>query len=116
MAISLKKLATPVLAASLLLPSLSAFADTTAAADPFNNGKPSALAMVTDLIILRPVGVVATVLGATAYVLSLPFTLPVDGEREAGSVLVGEPAVYTFYRCLGCTRPGAPQSAQTNQQ
>lgn len=104
MAFSLKKLATPLLAASLLLPSLNAFA--AAAADPFNNGKPSALAMMTDLIILRPLGTAATIVGAAAYVVSLPFTLPTGSASEAGSVLVGEPAIYTFARCLGCTRPG----------
>jgi hypothetical protein len=111
MAFTLKKLATPLLAASLLLPSLNAFA---APADPFNDGRPSALAMVTDLIILRPLGAVATVVGGVAYVVSLPFTLPVGGASEAGHVLVGEPAVYTFYRCLGCTRPGHKNSEATS--
>ncbi|MEZ5540372.1 MAG: hypothetical protein R3E63_10615 [Pseudomonadales bacterium] len=114
MAISLKKLATPVLAASLLLPSLGAFAGTVAT-DPFNNGKPSALAMMTDLIIIRPVGAVLTAVGAAAYVASLPFTLPTGSANEAGSVLFMEPATYTFARCLGCTRPGYhPSVGQDN--
>jgi hypothetical protein len=112
MGFSLKKFATPLLAASLLLPSLNTFAQSTVAADPFNNGKPSALAMMTDLLILRPLGTVATVVGAAAYVVSLPFTLPTGSAGEAGSVLVGEPAVYTFGRCLGCTRPGYHPSVE----
>lgn len=106
MAFTLKKLATPLLAASLLLPSLNAFSASTVAADPFTDDRPSALAMVTDLVILRPLGTAATAVGGVAWLLSLPFTLPVGGADEAGHVLVGEPAVYTFYRCLGCTRPG----------
>ncbi|HNN87397.1 MAG TPA: hypothetical protein PKK14_07800 [Pseudomonadales bacterium] len=113
MALTLKKLATPLLAASLLLPSLNAFA---AAADPFDNGKPSALAMMTDLIILRPLGTAATIVGAAAYVVSLPFTLPTGSASEAGSVLVGEPAIYTFARCLGCTRPGYHPSVNNDEQ
>lgn len=102
MALNMKKLAMPLLAASLVLPSANVFA----AADPFESDKPSTLAMYTDLLLLRPIGIVETGLGAVAYVLSLPFTLPVGGASEAGSVLVVEPAMYTFARCLGCTKTG----------
>jgi hypothetical protein len=120
MALNLKKLATPLLVASLLLPSVSTFAAAPVASDPFNDGRPSALAMLTDLLILRPVGTVATVAGSVAYVISLPFTLPVGGASEAGYALVAEPALYTFYRCLGCTRPGhkpvSSQAAPTEEQ
>jgi hypothetical protein len=100
---NMKKLTTPLLAACLLMPSVNAFA---IAANPFDDSHPSALAMTTDLLLLRPVGAVATVVGSVFYVLALPFTLPSGGATEAGQVLVVEPAVYTFYRCLGCTRPG----------
>ena len=85
------------------MPSMNAMA---AVANPFDESHPSALAMFTDLIILRPVGTVATVLGSVMWVVAAPFTLPVGGGTEAYDVLMKEPAVYTFYRCLGCTRPG----------
>ncbi len=101
--LNLKKVATPLLAGCLLMPSINAMAS---AANPFDDSQPSALAMYTDLIVIRPIGVVATVVGSVAYVLALPFTLPAGGANEAGKVLVVEPAVYTFVRCLGCTRPG----------
>jgi len=117
MALNLKKLTTPLLAACLLMPSVNAFA---AAANPFDDSHPSALAMVTDLVFLRPVGTVATVFGSVLYVVALPFTLASGGATEAGQVLVVEPAVYTFYRCLGCTRPGynrnqADEEAKTTE-
>lgn len=102
MALNLKKLVSPVLAASLLLPSVNALAG----ADPFEDDKPSALSMYTDLLVIRPFGIAVTAVGAVAYVVSLPFTLPVGGATEAGKVLVAEPALYTFARCLGCTRTG----------
>lgn len=103
MVMNLKKLATPLLVSCLLMPSVNAFA---AAANPFDDSQPSALAMYTDLLVIRPIGIVATTLGAVAYVIALPFTLPSGGAAEAGEVLVVEPAVYTFVRCLGCSRPG----------
>ncbi len=114
---NMKKLAVPLLAGCLLMPSINAMAS---AANPFDDSHPSALAMFTDLIILRPVGAVATVVGSVLYVVALPFTLPVGGATEAGQVLVAEPAVYTFYRCLGCTRPGynknqADEEAKTTE-
>lgn len=68
--------------------------------------RPSILAMYTDLLVLRPVGAVTTVLGAAAYVVSLPFTLPVGNATEVGNALVAEPAKFTFARCLGCTKTG----------
>lgn len=114
---NLKKLTTPLLAACLLMPSINAMAST---ANPFDDSHPSGLAMVTDILVLRPAGTVATVLGSILYVVALPFTLPVGGATEAGQILVAEPAIYTFYRCLGCTRPGynknqADEQAKTTE-
>lgn len=103
MALNLKKLASPLLASCLLMSSINVSA---AAANPFDDSHPSALAMYTDLLFIRPVGIVATVLGSVVYVVALPFTAASGGITEAGEVLVVEPAMYTFVRCLGCTRPG----------
>ena len=57
--------------------------------------------MLVDLVVLRPIGAVVTVIGAAAFVLSLPFTLPTGSTREAGREMVGKPAEYTFDRPLG---------------
>ena len=63
---------------------------------------PSGGAMAFDLLIVRPMGVVATVLGAGFFVLSLPFTVGTEnGPENAGEKLVAEPARFTFTRPLG---------------
>jgi len=113
MALTLKKLASPLLAACLLVTSATA----SAAVDdnPWDDSHPSALAMTTDLVILRPLGTVATLLGSVMWVVAAPFTLPTGSGTEAYDVLMKEPAIYTFYRCLGCTRPGYNHSAGEEQ-
>ena len=102
MSFTLKKLLSPVLAASLLLPSLNAMAATSVVEDE----TPGGLAMATDLVVLRPVGAVLTAVGAVMFVVSLPFTAPTGGVKDAGKVLVADPAKFTFARCLGCTKTG----------
>lgn len=67
---------------------------------------PSAAAMVGDLVVARPIGLVATVLGSAAFVVSLPFSLAGGNVGKAADTLVVGPAKTTFVRCLGCTRPG----------
>jgi hypothetical protein len=67
---------------------------------------PSALAMAGDLLVARPLGVLATVAGTAIYVVSLPFSLAGGNAGEAGEALVVGPARTTFARCLGCTRLG----------
>ena len=74
-------------------------------ADDFREGiddSPSAGAMAFDLVIVRPVGLVATVLGTGLFVLSLPLSL-IQGEppSDPAKKLVVEPAKFTFTRPLG---------------
>lgn len=57
--------------------------------------------MLVDLVLVRPLGAVATVIGTAAFVISLPFTLPSGSADEAARELVGKPAEYTFNRPLG---------------
>lgn len=76
-----------------------------ASADEFRenlDGKPSAGAMAFDLVVVRPVGLVATVLGAGLFVLQLPLSL-IQGEApsDPAQKLVVEPAKFTFDRPLG---------------
>lgn len=66
---------------------------------------PSMLAMTGDLLVARPVGLVATVAGAAVFLVSLPFTLAGGNVAEAGETLVIGPARTTFVRCLGCETP-----------
>ena len=67
---------------------------------------PTSLAMAGDLVLARPLLLVATVVGSVFYVVSLPFSLAGGNAAEAGEALVVGPAMSTFVRCLGCTRLG----------
>ena len=67
---------------------------------------PSALAMTTDALLVRPVLLATTIVGSAVYLVSLPFSLLGGNTAEAGEVLVAGPARATFMRCLGCTRSG----------
>jgi hypothetical protein len=67
---------------------------------------PSAAAMVFDGIIVRPITLVATVIGTALWIVTLPFSALGGNAGEAGETLVLEPAAATFLRCLGCTNNG----------
>jgi hypothetical protein len=71
---------------------------------------PGAMTMIGDLVIARPVLIATTVVGAAAYVVSLPFTLAGGNAKEAGETLVTEPAKNAFVRCLGCRQAGYNKS------
>jgi hypothetical protein len=57
--------------------------------------------MILDLVLIRPIGFVATVLGAAAFVVSLPFTIPLKQTHEAAQKMVVRPGKFTFTRPLG---------------
>jgi len=57
--------------------------------------------MMLDLLILRPLGLLATGVGSVVFVVSLPFTLPSGSAGVAACELVSEPLAYTFTRPLG---------------
>ena len=76
---------------------------------------PNEFAMVGDLIVARPLGLVMTVAGAVVWVVSLPFTLVAGHAAEAGNTLVVGPAETTFLRCLGCRNPGSVRNKDSEQ-
>ena len=57
--------------------------------------------MALDLIVTRPVGVLATIAGGAIFVLGLPFTIPSGSVKESACYLLERPAAYTFKRPLG---------------
>ena len=61
----------------------------------------SAEAITADVLIARPLGLVATVVGSAVYVVSLPFSLLGGNEKQARQKLVREPAAFIFTRPLG---------------
>lgn len=113
MSITMKKLLAPVLVASLLSHSVLV---TAGASMEDETEEPGMLAMYTDLLVLRPVGLVTTVVGAVAFVVSLPFTAPSGGMEMASKTLVTDPALFTFMRCLGCTQTGYYRSAEEAEE
>jgi hypothetical protein len=63
--------------------------------------EPSTGEVLADAVIARPLGVVGTVLGAVAFVVSLPFTIPSKTVDRAGNALVKKPFQETFKRPIG---------------
>lgn len=61
----------------------------------------SGSAMTADLVLVRPLGIVATVFGCAVFIVSLPFSALGGNTKEASQKLVKEPAVFTFKRPLG---------------
>lgn len=62
---------------------------------------PSSGAMIMDLLLARPIGLVATVVGAVVFIVATPFTLASGTWKQSGKRLVLWPAKYTFARGLG---------------
>ncbi len=60
-----------------------------------------ASAMLLDLVIVRPLSLVATVAGTGVFIIGLPFSALGGNVAESGRVLVVKPAAYTFQRPLG---------------
>ena len=57
--------------------------------------------MVVDVVVMRPLGLVATVLGTALTVVALPFTIPSGSVEKSAQELIVRPAEYTFQRPLG---------------
>ena len=94
-----RRLAAAVLIGALTLPSA-------AIAQSAVDENPTWGAMVADLFVARPAGLVMTVGGTAAYIVSLPFTLLAGAAGEAAETLVIGPGAATFVRCLGCRETG----------
>jgi hypothetical protein len=57
--------------------------------------------MVVDIVVVRPLGLVTTVVGAVLTVVALPFTIPSGSVEKSAHELIVRPAEYTFTRPLG---------------
>ena len=57
--------------------------------------------MTADLLLVRPLGIVATVLGFAVFIVSLPFSAIGGNTKQASQKLVKEPGDFTFKRPLG---------------
>ena len=93
----IKKLVTSLSLATLLLVS----APNMALANERGTESGDDISIVMDLVILRPVGVIATAAGFLVFVGSLPISIPTLSVGKTFNALVVNPAHYTFVRELG---------------
>jgi hypothetical protein len=71
------------------------------ASDPLMDEEITTENMVADALIVRPLGVCATILGVGFFIVSLPFSALGGNVKEAGRKLIVDPAKFTFTRPLG---------------
>jgi len=85
------------IAALILIP----FATESLAQDKSAQADYSAEKMIADILLVRPLGIVATVFGGAVFIVALPFSL-LGGNTEATyQSLVAAPAKFTFQRPIG---------------
>jgi hypothetical protein len=70
--------------------------------------RPTGLEMTADVVLVRPLTFVATVVGTGLFIVSLPFSALGGNAGEAGDTLVVTPFKSTFLRCLGCSQKHLP--------
>ncbi len=95
-------------AAAVAITLLAGAVSTPASADEmservFDENRVSSSAIALDMIIVRPVLLVSTVLGSALFVVATPFALLGGGIVPTFNTLVTTPAGLTFVRCPGCT-------------
>ena len=61
----------------------------------------SGAAMITDVVIARPLCLAATAIGSVFFVLALPVSVPTKSVDRTAQALVVTPAKATFTRSLG---------------
>lgn len=64
-------------------------------------GNDQALDATVDILLVRPVSLVATVIGTAVFIVSLPFSIPSQSVGATARTLVAEPFNYTFTRPIG---------------
>ena len=70
-------------------------------ADDGDRSEPTGGEMFADALIVRPMTLAASVVGAATWVVTLPFTLFSGNAGDAGKSWVLDPLGYTFVRPLG---------------
>ncbi len=89
------------LRATLLALVLAMTAASPAAAQEDTGTGDRATDMVLDVVVMRPLGLAATVIGSVLTVVALPFTIPSGSVASSAHELIVKPAEYTFKRPLG---------------
>jgi len=58
-------------------------------------------AIVMDVLLIRPLGLISATLGTGVFIVSLPFAIPSGSVATIGEKLVLDPLRFTFTRPLG---------------
>lgn len=61
--------------------------------------------MTMDVLMVRPVGLAATVVGTVLFIVALPFAIPSGSVGTVACELVVTPSKYTFVRPIGDFSP-----------
>ena len=64
-------------------------------------GSDSGGEMAADVLFVRPVSLVATVVGTLIFVVALPFSIPSGSVESTAKKLIVEPFQFTFARPIG---------------
>ncbi len=67
--------------------------------NPF--GKPSAVDVVGDVLVIRPVGFIEIAFNTLIFVISLPVTIPLGETGYVEEILIRDPYNFYFNRKLG---------------
>ena len=87
----MKKIVVIMLTLIIVLTSSMAFAAT----------ETSATSVITDMLLLRPVGIASLGVGTAMYIVALPFALITKSHGTTFKVLVKEPFEFVFVRPVG---------------
>jgi hypothetical protein len=68
---------------------------------------------MADLLLARPLGILAGIIGTGIFIVSLPFTIPTNSVNEAAQMLVTGPFQYSFVREFPDEDIAAPPVPQT---
>jgi hypothetical protein len=101
----MRKMVILFVACFLFFNSTVSFADST---DPLHIG--------ADVVLVRPLGFVATVIGGGLFVVCLPFALTSGSVKNTADTLVGQPYRFTFKRPLGDFDEGSYMQANESEK
>jgi hypothetical protein len=92
-------------AAMILMACGPVMAQNTDRAPPASNHSTDDIPVIIDVLIMRPVGLAACIVGLAAAIIALPFALPSDSTDKVYQALIVDPFNYTFKRPIGSSRP-----------
>ncbi|MDX9786987.1 MAG: hypothetical protein RBT11_09435 [Desulfobacterales bacterium] len=95
---AIKKIWVLIIAAAMILVPLTS---SSIAATEYEKDDMAAEKMAADLVAIRPVAIVGTIVGFTVYLVSLPFSIPGGNSQEVWETTVVTPAKFAFVRPLG---------------